>query len=593
MAGLETSRDPSAPQPTRESHDSAAPWTRRQRWLLAALIALAVALRLPALAWGFLNDDHGLMLVLEGAVEHPTLRWWSLFDFGDAAQNEYTPWWTPPDWKIRFFRPLASASHALDVALFGRNAVAHHAVQLAWLALLLAMLARLYSLAGLAPRVALAAVAVFAFDDGSLMPTAWIANRNSLLEAVFLCAAAIGALRYARAPSVLGIAWTLACVLLACLCKESGVSAGAIVAWIWWSAARTSPHAPRLRSAAITALVLVACYVAALLAAGFGAHSEFYRTPWGDPLAFARRVGELVVFGALSVLGPFKLDLPFAFPALYFGWLAVALVVGGVAWSWLARVAARGVRPPFFFVVWSAATLVVQGGAFPSDRLLFTPLIGAAPWLACGVLELFDGRRRRARVAGALLALGALVLSPLALVGGAAQFIDLAAKLRAAANSLEVPRDGRACEAFVLQSGSGLSMLAPDPVWSFETGLRSVRIHPLQAGARALRWTRRGEDEHEFTTLDEEFLTHPFEVVFNTAPEVGPLRRTRDGFEVEAFTDERGELRTLVLRLNDREFAARVHWLTWRDGAFRALTPPAVGESLELPRAAPLDPLLP
>jgi hypothetical protein len=593
MAGLDPPRDAAAPSPPPRSLAFAAPWTRRQRGILVALIALAVALRLPALAWGFLNDDHGLMLVLEGAVEHPTLRAWSLFDFGDAAQNEFTPWWTPDDWSIRFFRPLASLSHALDQALFGRNAALHHAVQLAWLALLLARMARLYAVAGLPPRVALAALAVFAFDDGSLLPTGWIANRNSLLEAVFLVEAALGALAYVRAPRALGFAWTLGCVLLACLSKESGVSAGAIVAWIWWSRARTSPHAPRLRSGAISALVLVASYLAALLAAGFGAHSEFYRTPWGAPVDFARRIAELAAFGSLSVLGPFKVDIPMAFPALYVAWLAAAVAVGAVTWRWLANVARRRGAPPSFFLVWSAATLVVQGGAFPSDRLLFTPLIGAAPWIACGVLELFEPRPWKARAGPAALALSVWVLSPLALLAGGAQFASLAAKLRSAVSSLEVPRDGRECEAFVLQSGSGLAMLAPDPVWYFETALASVRIHPLQAGARALRWTRLAEFEHEFVSRDEPFLTLPFERVFTTAPDAGSSHAERPGFAVDARVDAQGGVRTLVLRLTDPHFAARVRWLTWRDGAFGAVGAPEIGASLELPRAAPLDPLLP
>ncbi len=564
-------------------------WTRRERVALALIVLLALALRAPSLAWGFLNDDHGLMLVLEGALEHPRLRWWSLFDFGGAAENSFLPWWTSPEWKVRFFRPLASATHALDAELFGRNAAAHHAAQLGWFALLLLAVARFYAEAGLSPRLALTALAVFALDDGSLLPTCWIANRNSLLESTFACCAGVFALRALRGATTRNALAALGAALASCACKESGLASFVLVGAIWlgWG----GPARRRLPLWAALAALVACAYLAALLRAGFGASSTFYPTPWNAPLQYARGALTLAALGSLSLLGPFKVDAPIAFPQWLPAWLAVAAPLGALSWLWLVRTGRRNGSPPFFLCVWALASLATQAGTLASDRLLFTPLIGLAPWIAGGALEVL--RSGAARAGGALLCLSALLLSPLALVGGAAQFRELAAKLRDAGQSFDVPRDGSACTAFVLQSGSGLSMLAPQALFQFHTALTSVRIEPLQAGRRALRWTRVTELEHRFESLDEPFVELPFETLFADASGATAERSARDGVRVEAERDAQGAIRSLRVEFDTPQAAAAVRWLRWQGGAFASVAPPQVGASALLERAEALDRWLP
>ena len=62
---------------------------------------------------------------------------------------------------------------------------------------------------------------------------------------------------------------------------------------------------------------------------GYGTRSDFYLTPWGDPVHYGVRLVEMSVLGALSVFGPFAVDAPMFFEELYAPWLAVALIVGG------------------------------------------------------------------------------------------------------------------------------------------------------------------------------------------------------------------------------------------------------------------------
>jgi tetratricopeptide (TPR) repeat protein len=75
----------------------------------------------------------------------------------------------------------------LDQVLFGDLALLHHLHSLALFGLLLGLLWRLYGRLGLNPTARWLALALFAADESTVMPVAWLANRNSLLEA--LCAA--------------------------------------------------------------------------------------------------------------------------------------------------------------------------------------------------------------------------------------------------------------------------------------------------------------------------------------------------------------------------------------------------------------------
>jgi hypothetical protein len=111
---------------------------RPRRWLW--LVPFGLALHLPTLGMGFFTDDYSHQIILQGA-EHPTLRPWSLYDFGGVPapdepgrQFGFFPWWTSPDWKIRFFRPLTSLTLWLDHFLFGRWSVGYHLTSLAWFA---------------------------------------------------------------------------------------------------------------------------------------------------------------------------------------------------------------------------------------------------------------------------------------------------------------------------------------------------------------------------------------------------------------------------------------------------------------------------
>ncbi|HEX8440210.1 hypothetical protein, partial [Archangium sp.] len=163
-------------------------WLAFPRILWLSLLA-ALVLALPTVWLGFFSDDFTHLLILEG---FPSLASpYDLFRFagGDPEglrrmidQGPY-PWWTLPELKLAFWRPLSSALAVLDHSLFGRNAVGYHLHSLAWylgmVALFGALLRRF-----LPGTVAALALFLFAIDGAHFLVAGWIANRNALVAAV-------------------------------------------------------------------------------------------------------------------------------------------------------------------------------------------------------------------------------------------------------------------------------------------------------------------------------------------------------------------------------------------------------------------------
>src|SRR3569623_760122 len=111
------------------------------------VILVGLGLAAPCLTADFTADDHLHRVVARADTGIAGLRSRPLdlfvFADGDPHTNAVLrdgglfPWWTAPDLKLAFFRPLTSATHALDHALWPDNPAAQHAHNLAWLALAL------------------------------------------------------------------------------------------------------------------------------------------------------------------------------------------------------------------------------------------------------------------------------------------------------------------------------------------------------------------------------------------------------------------------------------------------------------------------
>ncbi|MCC6408888.1 MAG: hypothetical protein IT453_17130 [Planctomycetes bacterium] len=558
---------------------------------LAFVIALlALALHAPSLTWGFFADDYVHLAVLEGELDHPTMRPWSLFDFGEAAapgSELYDagafPWWTDADWKGRFFRPVASLARWGEHAAFGRDAAAQHAVSLCLFAVVLALAWRLYRDVGLGGRGACLALALFAFEDGAAMPVGWLANQNTLLEAVGVLAALVVGRRAERAAS----ARVVVALLAACLAagsKESGVVAFGLLAWMWRE---------RLPRASLAAVVCGGAYFAAWLAGGYGMRSLGYPTPWTDPLTWGSNALALVIGGSASMVSPFMLDLLPIEPARRLWVLAAvlpfALVIVLAVWR-----ASRSLPGAGSWWALAVLALAPQAGTWPSDRLLFVPMLGVAPLVAHFVVTARAGSSRSLRVLATALVVAGLPLSALSLGARELMMRDVIAKARAAVVEIELPRDGAPRRVVLLQAQSGLVSLQPGAVWAAETGERATRFFAVQMGQRALSVRRVDERTLLLETDGPPFGDALFEQVFRTASgrlDRPPTRRTAAFEATPELVD--GAFRRLRLAFDAPLGGSDVVLVGWRDGALRPIEPPRVGEVLELAAPTPLAPGMP
>lgn len=159
----------------------------QRAWVWAMLVTALLAA--PALWVGFVGDDLIQRLRLEHRLPGFGDGFWSAYEFTpqsfparELIQQGLLPWFTDPELRIHFLRPLTSASLALDAWCFGRNAALAHAHSIAWLLLLAAASARLYQ-RWFAPAPALLSALVFAMAGAHGMPTAWLASRHTLIAA--------------------------------------------------------------------------------------------------------------------------------------------------------------------------------------------------------------------------------------------------------------------------------------------------------------------------------------------------------------------------------------------------------------------------
>jgi hypothetical protein len=257
----------------------------------AALVASALALiYIPDLGHGFLRDD--FMWVRAARVETPSdLR-------GIFTGN------------VGFYRPVVTASFAIDRAMFGLRPLPYALTNFALLLACAWLIFRLGSMVGLEAPFALTAAALWALNfHGVNMALLWISGRTALLLCVFSVAAVLASLK--GRPWSAGV-WSV----LAMLSKEEAVVLPAILfLWSWLSSHYGASGAlVRSSKAAVPAVAALVAY--ALLRSMSGAFGpmdapEYYRFTFA-PAAVARNVVEYIDRSCTVVVLVVLLALAFA-----------------------------------------------------------------------------------------------------------------------------------------------------------------------------------------------------------------------------------------------------------------------------------------
>ena len=135
--------------------------------------------------------------------------------------RDLIPWWSAPDVRLAFWRPLASLTHWIDFKVFGDLAWIMHLENLIWYAGLTLVMCALYRRFIGVHWIAIFAGFLYAVDDAHGMPIGWISNRNALMCMIFGVTTLIMHDRWRRSGEVWALPVGLLTFALGLLCGEA------------------------------------------------------------------------------------------------------------------------------------------------------------------------------------------------------------------------------------------------------------------------------------------------------------------------------------------------------------------------------------
>lgn len=357
---------------------------------------------------------------------------WDLFRFygGDPAiiqqakQASTTPWFTHPELKLAFWRPLSSLLIALDHRLFGTWVPGYLLHSIVWYAALCAVVAALFRRI-LPEKIAALAALLFAVLGTHAQSVVWSSARNSLVCALLGCLALLAQLK-AREDGFRAGQWlSLGLLALALLAGEAGLGMAAFLLAYELLGSR-DPLAVRVRHA-LPLVGLVAAWLTAYVLMGYGTHgSGEYLNPLQDPLGYVRAF-PLRMGNALSVLlAGAPADVWFLAPAAricmaVLGALSVALLA---PWLWsVAKPLPPEVRRPLAWLTLGMTLAVLpQLAGVLGPRSFVIPSIGSAAIVAVLVVSAFERTKVWPKAGASVLLFAHGVLGALMWVGGSALY---------------------------------------------------------------------------------------------------------------------------------------------------------------------------
>ncbi|MBL8923624.1 MAG: hypothetical protein JNJ54_32515 [Myxococcaceae bacterium] len=386
-----------------------------RRW---SPLVVAVLVTLPAATTGFVLDDWVQRAVVRGQFDHTTKL--ALFNFGAGDAEALAPyiergpypWFTLPELKLRFLRPLSSALIVLDTGVFGASAWPQHLHSTLWYVALTAVVLALYR--RLVPGVAVLAGVLFALDDAHVMPAAWLANRNAIVAVTFVWAGLLAHLAWRERGWGPGAFVSAGCYVVGLAAGETAVAALAYVLAFEVAGQPERSLLARARGLVPLASVVGAYFVAYKLLHAGARGSATYIDPVGEPLAFLP-VAPLRFFANVGTQA-------FGFPDV---WIALPeakglVTVAGVVAVPLALLAWRRWAPADesqrrrlgWLLLGSAGAMVPGLATFPAVRLLTAASLGLCAVVATLLVSAWRDRGVR-RVLGVCWLGAAFVVQPL------------------------------------------------------------------------------------------------------------------------------------------------------------------------------------
>ncbi len=357
-------------------------------WIAAGLGVLLCA---PGLWTGLSTDDYIQRCILSGAIEPARSDdpLWTLFSFlpdiPEARQwlfdHGFLPWWSHPELRADFLRPLSAATHVLDYRLWPDRFVPQHAHSLAWYGLAVLAVGLVYRRVHGPTAIAGLAALMFALDDAHAMAASWLANRNGV---VALALGALSLLCHVRWSQRGRIGWYVAALgALAAGLAAAEAALGAVAYIVAWQLTVARGSWRGRLTAVAPYLALVAIWRAVYSALGYGATgSTLYVDPAREPLSFTLALVERAPLLLMSQWSQLPMDAWMFLPRsaqLALSGLGCATALGlALLLADLLRSSGRA----RFWALGMTASLVPICASFPMDRLLLFVGIGAFGLLA-------------------------------------------------------------------------------------------------------------------------------------------------------------------------------------------------------------------
>jgi len=573
------------------------------RWFLfVGLVALLLAS--TSLTVGYSLDDHIHRTLLGIGEPIAGLHGGPLDLFGFASGNPADakllmdqgiyPWWSDPEVRLHFLRPLASLTHALDAALWPENPVLAHAHSLLWFAASLAAAAFAFRRVASLP-VALLAFALFALDDARGPAVGWIANRGAFVVATFGFMA-MGLQARAMANGSRRDWWlALASFLLALLAGEAAVAIGG---YLLAHALFSDPSERRRWLLALWPFAAVGLVWAGLYAGfGWGASgSDVYLSLSQGLLPFASHLLTNIGVLLLAQVGPFfwsdfwAMVLPEHRP-----WYALFLLVWSVPIVWVAVRCWRRDAALRVGLVGLLLALVPIAATMPQDRLLVNAGWGGALVVAVLLRESWNmgwrdaqpsaWRRRTAQLVFVAFAVSHLLLAPPLLALRARSMTTIEGAMARADRSLPSGLGVRNLRIVSLQTAFDPLMVYV-PMMRASLGQPTARsMRSLYTGPGAVEVVRDGAASLRMSAPAGFLPTAPERMLRSLAKPFAPGNKVvLDGMTAEVLTVLSDGRPREVRFVFDRPLEdPSLRWVTWSETRFVAVAIPPIGGRLSLP----------
>lgn len=563
---------------------------------------VSVLLACASLDSGLAADDHVHRQILQqdalpGFVRGP----FDLFRFASPEHNRTLmdegafPWWTDPQTRLAFFRPLASLTHVVDYGLWPDAPWLMHLQSVLWFALLVAASHALYRRLLPVTWIATLAFFMYALDDVHGGPLTWLANRNAIVATSLSLWALVLHHRHAKEGMRGGLVGAVALFALSLLAGEGAVAiCGYLFAHAWFL--EDGPRARRLLRLVPYAVVAIGWRVASRVL-GYGVHgSGVYVDPGSEPLAFIPLLIERAPILLYSQLGGPWSDgwsAYFVIPGMAVLIMALAIFMIGVS---TALIIPLWKRDPVmrFFAVGMVLSTVPPSATFPADRLLTWMSFGGMGVCALIIGAYIDERatidgpiyrRGIATFATWVFVIGHVITGPLAFPFRARAISQIRDVINRADSS--VPKTADIADKIVVFANP-----PTDPLACYVPIIRASMREPRP---QTIRWLATSASAVTLERLDDRTLRVKPQGGFLPTNAEQMLRSSRNPMRVgDEVVLSHMKVRITALMEDGRPGEAIIafdrpledpslYWMQWIEAGYVPFAPPPIGKTVELP----------